>query len=148
MTSVSLLQPSSHATIADMRNRATFRALAGAHVLIAVPLMPMTAFFGLLLAPILMAGPIWLGVLGVRLWRGTSTRLVKQVRVTHCFALLFALLLFVVGILDFQAAERSAAHGGGLMGALGLFPIAAGLLLGSLAVVTLLLVRPAANPAT
>ena len=45
---------------------------------------------------------------------------------THGLRLGPALLAVAVGIADLRAAERSAAHGGGLLGAIGLIPLILG----------------------
>jgi hypothetical protein len=54
--------------------------------------------------------------------RGLRRRLVR----THGVLLVWALAAIAVGIADLRAAEHSAQHGGGLLGGLGLIPLALG----------------------
>jgi hypothetical protein len=55
--------------------------------------------------------------------------------------LVVATLPCTYGLLALQAAERSAAAGGGLLGAFGLFRLALGVALGGTAVISLWLAR-------
>jgi hypothetical protein len=125
-----------------MRSRVLYRGLSIAHFVVASPLVLLSTFFGLLLAPILAAGPVWLCVLGSQLWNGSDPRLCLRLRITHAISLFCAALFCAGGVWALQAGERSAAHGGGLLSAWGLIPLGIGCLLGLLAVLTLLLVRP------
>jgi hypothetical protein len=128
-----------------MPSRAIYRSLSIAHFLVASPLVLLATFFGLVLAPILAAGPVWLCILGLQLWDGSDPRLYTRVRITHAVSLCFSVLLCASGLWALQAGERSAAHGGGLLSAWGLIPLSFGCLLAVLALLTLLLVRPAVN---
>jgi hypothetical protein len=125
-----------------MRNRTLYRGLSIAHFLVAAPLVLLSAAFGIVLAPILAAGPVWLCILGSQLWEGSDPSLCLRLRITHAILLFFAALFCASGVGALQAGERSAAHGGGLLSAWGLIPIAIGGLLGTLAILTLLLMRP------
>ena len=121
-------------------NVTPFRILGVVHVIIGLLLLPVTTFFGLLLAPVLLPGPVWIVMLGIRLWR-PSPRIGALLRRTHCVGMPVAALLCVYGVFALQAAERSAATGGGLMGGFGLIPLGLGVLLGGTAVTSLWLAR-------
>lgn len=125
-----------------MRSQTLNRGLSIAHFVVASPLVLLCTFFGLVLAPILVAGPVWLCILGSQLWDSSDPGLCLRLRITHALSLVFAALLCASGVWALQAGERSAAHGGGLLSAWGLIPLSIGCLLGLLAVLTLLLVRP------
>ena len=123
---------------------ARFRVLAVVHVVVGFLSLPLTLVFGLLFAPLLVCGPIWLMILGYRLWRegeGTGVLL----RRTHVVVLVVAALLGAYGLFALRAAEQSAARGGGLLGAFGLLPLAFGVVLGATAAVSLWLVRGVAS---
>ena len=147
VTSVRTVVAPNNATIVRMPSRSLYRGLSIAHFLVASPLVLLSAFSGLVLAPILAAGPVWLCILGSQLWNGSDPRLRIRVRITHAISLFFAALLCASGLWALQAGERSAAHGGGLLSAWGLIPLSLGCLLGVLAMTTLLLVRPVVNTA-
>lgn len=117
-----------------------FRALGVAHVLTGALLLPCAAFFGLIAAPILALGPLWIIYLGARLWK-PNDRLLATLRTTHSVTLVIATLMVAYGIFALRAAERSAAAGGGLLGGFGFLPIALGILVGGVAGLSLLLVR-------
>jgi hypothetical protein len=121
-------------------NATPFRILGVVHVIVGLLLLPVTMFFGLLLAPVLLPGPVWIVMLGFRLWR-PSARVGVLLRRTHCVGMTVAALLCVYGVFALQAAERSAAAGGGLLGAFGLIPLGLGVLLGGTAVTSLWLAR-------
>ena len=121
-------------------NSTPFRILGVVHVIVGLLLLPLTLFFGFLLAPVLLPGPIWIVILGIRLWR-PSAQVGVLLRRTHWVGLTVAALLCGYGVLALQAAERSAAAGGGLMGGIGLIPLALGALLGGTAVISLWLAR-------
>ena len=125
-----------------MAHLVMYRGLSIGHYLIAVPLIALATFFGLILAPVLAAGPVWLCILGSLLWHGPSPRLSTWVRITHLLSLFVAALLIVLGVFALSAAERSAELGGGLLGAWGFVPIIAGGLLALLAVTTLVVIGP------
>jgi hypothetical protein len=90
------------------------------------------------------AGPfvvlgVWTAVLGRRIWVSDPAAR-TAVLATHSVLLFLGILCMAYGGLSLHAAGRSAARGGGLMGAVGLFPVAigagvSGLALGSIAVV-------------
>ena len=121
-------------------NVTPFRVLGVVHVIVGLLLLPLTMFFGLLLVPVLLPGPVWVMILGIRLWRPTG-RVGVLLRRTHFVGMSIAALLCIYGVLALQAAERSAAAGGGLMGAFGLIPLGLGVLLGGTAVTSLWLAR-------
>lgn len=125
-----------------MPNRKLYRGLSIAHFLVAAPLVLLSGAFGIVLAPIVAAGPVWLCILGSQLWEGSDPGLCLRLRITHAFLLFFALLFCASGFGALQAGERSAAHGGGLLSAWGLIPIVIGGVLGLLALLTLSLMRP------
>lgn len=89
-------------------------------------LLPFT-IFPLPLAPIMMSGPVWAIVLGVRLWK--RREVTTALRRTHCVFLVIDGVLIAYGVWMLQAADASAARGGGLLGGLGLIPIAFGICL-------------------
>ena len=132
-----------------MAHLAMYRGLSIGHYLIAVPLIALSTLFGLVLAPVLATGPVWLCVLGTQLWHGPSPRLCTWVRITHLISLFVGALLIVMGVFALSAAQRSAEHGGGLLGAWGFIPMICGGVLAVLAVATLVLVgpQPVANSA-
>ena len=115
------------------------RALAVAHVAIAILLMPLM-LFPLTLMPIMLIGPVWAILLARRLWRRDPS-VIRALRRTHFVFLAIDALLIWYGIWMLKAAEESAARGGGLLGGLGIIPIGLGIVLGLFSVVTLLLLR-------
>ena len=121
-------------------NLTPFRILAVAHIIVGLLLLPLTLIFGLLLTPVLLPGPVWVVVLGVRLWR-PSGRVRILLRRTHFVGVTVAAPLCAYGVLALQAAERSAAAGGGLMGAIGLIPLGLGVLLGGTGLTSIWLAR-------
>ena len=147
VTSVSIPKPPNNAKIVPVPTRTIYRSLSIAHFVVASPLVLLSTFFGLILAPILAAGPVWLCILGSQLWNGSDAWLCVRLRITHAISLFFAALLCAFGLWALQAGERSAAHGGGLLSAWGLIPLLFGCSLGLLSMLTLLLVRPAVNAA-
>jgi hypothetical protein len=89
----------------------------------------------------LIAFPLWVLALGVRsLWPLTPGA-VRALRRTQLVVIAWAALLSLSGALMLQAAERSAARGGGLLGGVGLLPLGLGIAVGVLALVALLLLR-------
>lgn len=116
------------------------RVLAVVHVVVGLWLMPLTLVFGAPPAPLLASGSIWLMILGYRLWR-QHDRVRDVLWRTHVVTLVVATLLCTYGLLALRAAERSAAAGGGLLGAFGLFPLALGVALGGTSVISLWLAR-------
>jgi hypothetical protein len=120
-----------------MSRLAFYRTVAVGHFVIAVPLLLFCLFFGIIVAPVLIPGPVWLCMLGAKLWNGPNPLLTKQVWITHAVSMLFAVLLIGMGIFALQAAERSAAHGGGLLGTWGLIPIAIGSVLALLSIASI-----------
>ena len=121
-------------------NVTPFRILGVVHVVVGILLLPLTLFFGFLLAPVLLPGPVWVVILGIRLWRPTR-RVGLLLRRTHLVGMSAAALLCAYGVFALRAAERSAAAGGGLLGAFGLIPLGLGVLLGATAVPSLWLAR-------
>jgi hypothetical protein len=118
----------------------SLRILAVVHMIVGLLLLPFSFIFGLLFAPFLAAGPLWLVILGVRLWAPTPW-IEGLVRRTHWVGVGLAGLLCAHGILALQAAERSAAKGGGLLGGYGLFPLGIGIVLGITSGVSLWLMK-------
>lgn len=119
------------------------RALAIAHVALAILLIPMS-LFPLTLAPILLIGPVWAMLLARRMWRSDPTVL-RTLRRTHVVFLMIHVVLIWYGIWMLKAAEESAARGGGLLGGIGIIPIGLGLVLGCFSIVTLAFARPAGS---
>ncbi|SRR5258706_1306481 len=117
-----------------------FRALAIGHIVIGVLLLPVALLSGGILAPILMAGPIWGIVLGVKLWQ-RGTEMFTSLRRTHWGFLLIDVLLVAYGIFALRAAERSASHGGGLLGGIGLLPLGLAIMMALFSGVTLMMAR-------
>ena len=120
------------------------RALAVAHVVIAILLLPLM-LFPLTLAPIMLIGPVWAILLARRLWRRDPTA-ISALRRTHFVFLAIDALLIWYGIWMLKAAEESARRGGGLLGGLGVIPIGLGVFLAVFSMATLLLtsrMRPA-----
>jgi len=81
---------------------------------------------------------VWFVSLGIRVWlrsRGWASAL----RWTHVFVSILSAWFMVAGVIAIRGARLSAAHGGGLMGALGYLEFGAGILLAVLAVSSLLL---------
>ena len=118
-----------------------FRVLGVAHVVVGILLLPASMVFGLPLAPLLALGPLWVAILGIRLWRPAARVKVLLWR-THVVTAMLAVLLCAYGIFALRAAERSAAKGGGLLGAVGLLPLGLGMVLGVTAAASLWLARP------
>lgn len=123
-----------------------YRALSAVHFLIAIPLIGLSTFFGLVMVPVLAAVPIWFCVLGNQLWHGPSPRTCRWMRVTHLLSLFLSAALVVIGVFTLQAAARSAAHGGGLLGAFGFIPLGVGVVLAALAIASLSLIGPGPLP--
>lgn len=117
-----------------------YRVLGAAHLLVALPLLLLAAMSGIL-APLVALGPVWLIFIGVQLWRGPSLQRYRLVRTTHRAGLAVAALLCYYGIFALRAAERSAAAGGGLLGAFGLFPLGIGIALAVLSIASLTMIR-------
>jgi hypothetical protein len=116
------------------------RIIAIGHIVIGVLLAPVALVFGGILAPIFIVGPIWGIVLGARLWR-SGAEVFAALRRTHWTFLAIDVLLVAYGIFALRAAERSAAHGGGLLGGVGLIPLGLGVAMASFSGVTLVVAR-------
>jgi hypothetical protein len=76
------------------------------------------------------AGPlaglgVWMMILGRRTWRGHPS-LRTALTLTHGILLLPGILTSAIGLYALRAAARSAARGGGLLGPIGIFPLAIG----------------------
>jgi len=115
-----------------------FRVLGVGHVACGALLLPASLLFGVVAAPVLVVGPLWMMLLGVRLWR-PDPRAIAALRRTNQVSLVIAVLLMAYGMLALRAAERSAAAGGGLLGGFGLLPLGAGVVLGVVAALSLVL---------
>jgi hypothetical protein len=120
--------------------RAGERFLGAVYLAAAVVALPLTLFFGFLVAPVLLIGVVWLAAVGVRLIAG-SPAAVTQARRTAIVAAPLALLIGVYGLFALRAAARSAERGGGLLGAFGLIPLLLALVLLALSGLTPLLAR-------
>ena len=92
--------------------------------MIAVALMPLTLAGGIA-APLLLAGPVWAVVLGVRMWKRQPT-VGRALRRTHAAFLAIDALLIWYGMWALRAGAESAARGGGLLSGFGIIPIALG----------------------
>lgn len=114
------------------------RLLAVLHIAIAILLLPLS-IFPLPLMPIMMIGPVWAIVLGVRMWKRRDV--VTALRRTHWVFLAIDAMVILYGAWMMQAAEASAARGGGLLGGLGVVAIAIGIGLALFSIVTLVLVQ-------
>ena len=123
------------------------RALAVGHIAIGLLLLPAALVSAGILAPILMVGPIWGIVLGVRLWRSGSD-VFAALRRTHWTFLVIDGLLVAYGIFALRAAERSAAQGGGLLGGFGLLPLGLGIVMACFSGVTLVTARAGQSTGT
>lgn len=113
------------------------RAVAVAHFVIAILLMPLM-LFPITLAPIMLIGPVWSILLARRLWKRDPT-VIRPLRRTHVVFLVIDALLIWYGFWMLKAAEESARRGGGLLGGLGVIPIGLGVFLAVFSAVTLLL---------
>ena len=111
-----------------------------AQVLLGVLLLPFALFLGITPAPVLAVGPLWIIVLGVRLW-WPSARVVAHARRSAWIGLVVGAGEMAYGIFALRAAERSAAHGGGLLGTIGLMPLGFGLAIACVAGGSLVLTR-------
>jgi len=112
------------------------RALAVAHVVIAIGLMPLVAST-LLAAPVFLIGPIWALVLARRMWRG-QPGVISTLRRTHAAFLVIDAVMIGYGAWMLKAAAESAARGGGLLGGVGLIPILLGVFLALFSTFTLI----------
>ena len=121
------------------------RAVAIGHIAIGALLLPAVLAFGGLFAPILIVGPIWGIALGVRLWQSGAS-VFGALRRTHRTFLLIDVLLAAYGVFALRAAERSAAHAGGLLGAIGFAPLGLGVVMASFSGMTLVIVRARQEP--
>ena len=113
------------------------RALAVAHVVLAILIAPMTLAAGLL-APVFLIGPVWGAMLGVRLWKNAPNA-IAQVRRTHAVYLAIDALLIWYGFWMLEAGAQSAARGGGLLSGIGILPIGLGAFLACFSLLTLAL---------
>ena len=86
--------------------------------------MPLTLAGGIA-APLLMAGPVWAVVLGVRMWK-RHPNVGRALRRTHAVFLIIDALLIWYGVWALRAGAESAARGGGLLSGFGLIPIGLG----------------------
>ena len=96
----------------------------------------------MLVLAIAMAGPpaalgTWILALGRRLWTG-SRPVRMALFVTHGLMLAPGAFALLAGRFALNAAARSAAHGGGLLGAIGYLPLALGACIVALALFSIL----------
>jgi hypothetical protein len=110
-------------------NTGRVRFLAVLHIVVGIVLLPLSSFFGFVLIPIMAIVPVWLIVLGVKLWRPSDIThlLLKRTSIVCMF---IGVIMAAYGIYCLEMARRSAEGGGGLMGAFGAVPILYGVLLG------------------
>ena len=99
--------------------------------------MPLTLAGGLA-APILIAGPVWAVVLGVRMWK-RQANVRRALRRTHAAFLVIDALLIAYGLWALRMGAESAARGGGLLSGIGIIPIALGCSLALFSVIVLAL---------
>lgn len=99
--------------------------------------MPLTLAGGLV-APLLLAGPVWAVVLGVRMWQ-RRPNVGRSLRRTHAAFLAIDALLIAYGMWALRAGAESAARGGGLLSGFGIIPIALGCGLALFSVIVLVL---------
>jgi hypothetical protein len=116
------------------------RIAGAAQVLLGVLLAPFALFLGMTPAPVLMLGPLWIIVAGVRMW-WPSPRVIAHARRGAWIGLVLGAGETAYGVSVLRAAERSAARGGGLLGGIGLLPLAFGLAIVCVAGLSLLLSR-------
>jgi hypothetical protein len=114
-----------------------YRALAVAHILIAILIVPMTLAIPILTA-LFLIGPVWAITLGLRMWK-REPGLATTIRRTHYTFFVVDGLLIWWGFAMLKAADESARRGGGLLGGLGLYPIGIGIALALFSILTLLL---------
>jgi hypothetical protein len=95
----------------------------------------------LALLAVLAAFPLWVLTMALRAFRRLTPAAVSALRWTSFFEIACGLVLGISGIQALRAAERSAARGGGLLGAFGLLPLALGVLVGVLGLVSWWLLR-------
>ena len=115
------------------------RALAAAHIVIAVVLMMTLTLSAIMLAPVFLIGPVWAIVLGVRMWKRRDVT--TALRRTHWVFLVIDAAVILYGAWMVQAAEASARRGGGLLGGLGFVAIVIGVCLAVFSILTLVAVR-------
>ncbi len=87
------------------------RILGVAHIAVAIVLLPATFFLGYISMLVVPPALIWLGILGIRLWR-SDRRHLMVLRYTHLTLGPFAIILVVCGIFALRAGQRSAEAGG------------------------------------
>ena len=142
--------------------RLVMRALALGHIAWGLTLLLLAAWFAfsgfrvlpamsrgvtaanllaVLLFAVLLAGPFlalgaWTVLLGRQAWNGHPA-LRPRLLWTHGLSLPAGALAVGLGLNVWRAAERSAAHGGGLLGGLGIFPIGVGAGMIALAVLSI-----------
>src|SRR5215510_13402494 len=85
---------------------------------------------------VLISPAIWFTIVGARVWRRTP-EWASLLRWTHAIVLAFGLSQVGCGWMAIGAAERSAAHGGGLLGGFGYVQAGVGLGLAALALLSL-----------
>jgi thiol:disulfide interchange protein len=98
--------------------------------------LPIVGMLALTFSAPLIALGVWMLALGRAVRRqdpGVRLRLLK----THSVLLVLSLAAMAVGIAELWAAERSAQHGGGLLGGIGLVPLGLGGCLAAVNVVAL-----------
>jgi hypothetical protein len=88
--------------------------------------LPMALFLAAVHGGPLVGLGVWAMILGLRTLRGHQG-VRRALMLTHGVLLLPGILTSVVGFYALRAAEQSAARGGGLLGPIGIFPLAIGL---------------------
>ena len=121
------------------------RAVSIVHGLLGVGLIaaatsvtPRAGVGPLLFAVVLALCPLFIAY---QLWKGPTDRTAALIRAISLIGALAGAMFVVYGVFAIQAAERSAAHGGGLLGGFGYFVLAGGVVIGFFSAITLLALR-------
>lgn len=114
--------------------------LGVAHLLISIILLPVAFVFSFFSIPFILPGLIWIAILGIRLIRGYRP-IRGALLLTHSLLSVVSIELVVYGFYCLDAGRRSAEMGGGILGSVGLIPIAMGSFFGIVSVVSLLVAR-------
>lgn len=128
-------------------HRKTRTILALLQLEVSVALAPLALFLSIPSIIVVLPLMLWLWVLSVRVllnkeWQ-LPARLLVYLQLTHWSLVVLEALLIVYGIYALKGAHASAAAGGGLLGAFGLFPIGIGLLSGIGSITTIVVLRNA-----
>ena len=83
---------------------------------------------------------VWIAVVGRWIWSAKANS-DKTILTTHKIILAAGILAIAYGVFALAAASKSAARGGGIMGAIGFFPLMTGIFLSALALLSIFYVR-------